>query len=70
MDVQRDAGLRPRPAVTMWKAMVRPILEYAAELWAGEIPRELARQAEQVQTDFPRGVLGLTNKIGIANSFV
>ena len=65
-----DAGLRPRSAVTLWKAMVRPILEYAAELWAGEIPRELARQAEQVQTDFARGVLGLTNKIGIANSFV
>lgn len=65
-----DAGLRPRSAVTLWKAIVRPVLEYAAELWAGEISRELVRQAEQIQTEFARGVLGLTKKFGIGNDVI
>ena len=56
---RRDAGLRPRSAVTLWKAIVRPILEYAAELWAGEIPKTLADRAEAVQTSFAKVILGL-----------
>lgn len=27
-----DKGMRPRTAVTLWQSMVRPLLEYAAEL--------------------------------------
>jgi hypothetical protein len=46
-----DKGLRPRSAMTLWKAIVRPILEYAAELWAGEIPLEMAKQT------LPKGCL-------------
>ena len=34
---RRDRGLRSRSAVTLWKAIVRPMLEYTAELWAGDI---------------------------------
>ena len=34
---RRDNGLLPRSAATLWKAIVRPVLEYAAELWAGDI---------------------------------
>ena len=50
--------------------MVRPVLEYASELWAGEISVELADKAEQVQTDFARGVLGLQGQRAISNDFV
>ena len=65
-----DQGIRPRSAVTLWKAIVRPILEYAAELWADEIPLDLIKKAEKVQTDFARGMLALTGKNAAANDFV
>ena len=63
-------GLRPRSAATMWKAMVRPILEYAAELWAGEISKKNCKAAEKIQTDFARAVLGLTGEWGVPNFLV
>ena len=43
---RRDEGIRPRSAATLWKAMVRPVLEYAAELWAGEVPEKLVVKAK------------------------
>ena len=67
---RRDKGIRPRSAATLWKAIVRPVLEYAAELWAGDISQELASAAEQVQTDFARGVLGLQGQRAVSNDFV
>ena len=67
---RRDAGIRPRSAATLWKAMVRPVLEYAAELWAGEIPKELVKTAEKVQTDFARAILGLQGQWGVPNVLV
>ena len=54
----------------MWKALVRPVLEYAAELWAGDIPQKLVKEAEKVQTDFARMVLGLKGKWGVSSDFV
>jgi len=66
---RRDNGLRPRSAMTLWKAMVRPIMEYAAELWAGEVSKELMAKVEKVQTDFARAILGVS-KIGVSNDFV
>ena len=62
---RRDRGLRPRAAVTMWQALVRPILEYAGELWAGEIPKSLEDRVEQVQTKFGKALLGLQDRIWI-----
>jgi hypothetical protein len=38
---------------------VRPVLEYAAELWAGDISKELTKRAEAVQISFARTILGL-----------
>ena len=67
---RRDVGLRPRSAVTMWKAVVRPILEYAAELWAGEISKAKANEIERIQTDFARAVLGLAGVHGVPNVLV
>ena len=67
---KQDQGLRPRSAATMWKAMVRPILEYAAELWAGEISKKNCKAAEKIQTDFARAVLGLTGEWGVPNLLV
>ena len=46
----------------LWKAIVRPMLEYTAELWAGDIAKEKVRKAEKIQTDFARAVLG---RVGI-----
>jgi hypothetical protein len=67
---RRDTGIRPRSAATLWKAMVRPVLEYAAELWSGEIPTSLAKKAEEIQTEFARAVLGLQGQWGVANVLV
>ena len=67
---RRDKGMRPRSAVTMWKALVRPIIEYAAEIWGGEISAALSDRMEKVQTDFGRAILGLKGHIGVANDFV
>ena len=38
-----DRGMRPRTAITLWQSMVRPLLEYASELWVGQVPTELTR---------------------------
>ena len=67
---RRDKGLRPRSAATLWKATVRPILEYAAELWAGEVPRSIVDGLEKIQTDFGRGVLGLKGQFAVPNVFI
>ena len=67
---RRDKGIRPRTAATLWKAMVRPVLEYASELWAGDATQELAKQAESMQTDFARAILGLQGQWAISNAFV
>jgi len=64
---RRDGGLRPRSAATLWKAIVRPVLEYAAEIWAGEIPGNLVTRAEAVQTTFARSVLGLVGCQSVSN---
>ena len=66
-----DKGLRPRTAVTLWQALVRPILEYASELWSGHIPGYLVDQAEKVQMIFLQGTLGLHgNGSGVPDEMV
>ena len=67
---RNDKGMQPRPARSYWMATVRPMLEYAAEIWAEEIPRDLVKQAEKIQTDFARGILGLHSADGISNDDV
>jgi len=63
-----DRGIRPRTAITLWQSLVRPILEYASEIWSGQIPRYLEQKAEAVQLKFLRGTLGLhKNGSGVAN---
>ena len=63
-----DRGMCPRTAATLWKSLVRPILEYASEIWSGQIPRHLQQKAEGVQLKFLRGTLGLhKNGSGVAN---
>jgi hypothetical protein len=64
---RRAGGLRPRAAAALWKAMVRPILEYAAEIWAGDITPSAATRAEAVQTNFARSMLGLVGCQSISN---
>ena len=66
---RRDEGIRPRSAGTLWKAIVRPVLEYASEVWAGEIPKNLADEAEKIQTDFARSILGI-GKRTVPNDFI
>ena len=67
---RRDQGIRPRSAATLWKAIVRPVLEYAAELWACDIPKTLLGRIEKIQTDFTRSLLGLHNKRRSSNDFL
>jgi hypothetical protein len=67
---RRDSGLRPRSASTLWQAIVRPVLEYASEIWAGDIPKNLAANAERVQTNFARSILGLVGCQSIPNDII
>jgi hypothetical protein len=63
-----DRGMRPRTAITLWQSLVRPILEFASEIWSGQIPRHLEQKAEAIQLKFLRGTLGLhKNGSGVAN---
>ena len=59
---RQDVGFRPRTAVTLWQAMVRPVLEYASEIWGGQVPEYAMNAAEGVQMSFLRGTLGLHSK--------
>ena len=66
-----DRGIRPRTAVTLWQALVRPLLEYASELWSGAITTDMVKRAERVQVTFLRGTLGLhENGSGVADEVV
>jgi hypothetical protein len=67
---RRDNGLLPRSCVTLWKAIARPVLEYAAELWAGDISKEFTKRAEAVQIDFARIILGLNGCQSIPDDFI
>ena len=63
-----DKGMRPRTAITLWKSLVRPKLEYACEVWNGQVPASLIKDTESVQLRFIRGVLGLhDNGSGVSN---
>ena len=69
--LRADRGMRPRTAVTLWQSLVRPLLEYASELWSGSISEANAKAAERVQMTFLRGTLGLhANGSGAANEVV
>jgi len=66
-----DRGMRPRTAVTLWQSLVRPLLEYACELWSGQLPEYLVQEAEQVQMVFLRGTLGLhSNGSGVSDDAI
>ena len=66
-----DRGMRPRTAVTLWQSLVRPLLEYASELWGGQTTQAQVLEAEAVQMTFLRGTLGLhANGSGVANEVV
>jgi hypothetical protein len=67
---RRDNGLLSRSAATLWKAIVRPVLEYAAELWAGDISKELTKRAEAVQISFAKTILGLNGCQSIPDDLI
>jgi hypothetical protein len=49
---RQDKGIRPRTAVTLWNSIVRPLLEYAAEMWGGIVTKDQEQSAELVLTTF------------------
>ena len=54
----RGGNLSVKAGVGLWKALVRPILEYAAEIWGdGEW-----EEAEKVQREMGRRILGVLEK--------
>jgi hypothetical protein len=66
-----NKGMRPRTAITLWQSLVRPTLEYASEIWAGQTTAAQAQKAEMVQMKFLRGTLGLHSKgSGVADEVV
>jgi hypothetical protein len=68
--VRRDSGMRARSACTLWRAIVRPKMEYAAELFGGDLTVAQAEAMEKVQTDFCRSVLGLHGVQRVSNDFL
>ena len=45
-------------------------MEYAAELWGGDITAGQAKDMEKIQTDFGRSILGLNGIKRVSNDFV
>ena len=45
----RRAGVPPKDLVTLYKAIIRPVLEYAAPVWHSSLPDCLFKDLEQVQ---------------------
>ena len=66
----QEAGLMPRTAAALWKTIVRPVLEYAAELWAGDIPSKLIDRAEKIQTNYAKSILGLVGCQSVPHDFL
>ena len=63
-----DKGIRSRTAVVLWQSIVRPLLEYASELWSGQVTSTEMKDIESVQTTFLRGTLGLhANGSGVSD---
>lgn len=60
----------PRTAAALWKSIVRPVLEYAAELWAGDIPTKLIDRAEKIQTNYAKSILGLVGCQSVPHDFL
>jgi hypothetical protein len=66
-----DRGIMPWTAVTFWKSLVLPLLEYGSELWGGNITATREEEAERVQMNFLRGTLGLhENGSGVADDVI
>ena len=64
-------SLPARIVVRQWIAMVRPIVEYGAELWHGEISKSWSKKLERLQRSLCSAVLKLqgnvaTFKVGYA----
>ena len=53
-------GLCPAVLRRLWMAEVRPQLEYACELWEGEISQTWVQKFESLQSQFCKAALGLT----------
>jgi hypothetical protein len=60
--------MRPRTAMLMWTAMVRPTLEYACELWSHGITASQEEKLEAMQVKFLKKILQLPS--GTASVFV
>ena len=54
-----SSGLRPRTMVYLWNSKCRPKLEYACELWQGEVSKRWEAKLESLQYDLYKATLGL-----------
>ena len=61
------AGLRAKSFVTLWKAEVRPVLEYGAEVWDGDgVAQAWVDKLEKLQYSFGKAVLGIKGNAAAA----
>jgi hypothetical protein len=51
--------LRPRTAIYVWNSLVRPILEYASELWAQELTMQQEDKLEKIPISFIKKTFNL-----------
>ena len=52
-------GIRPRTSRAQWQSGVRPVGEYACELWEGEISKNWSDKLESIQYSYCVAALGL-----------
>ena len=48
-----DRGMRSRTALTLWEAIARPLLEYASELWSGQVTEYSCAERRGCPDDIP-----------------
>ena len=60
MGIQRGC-LSVKAAINVWKALVRVIMEYGAEVWC-ECGNSLWEEAEKIQREMARRILGCSSK--------
>ena len=65
-------GLYPPAFIRQYNGVCRPLMEYACELWEGEISQSKVDQLEAVQSDFLRSVAslkGTPSAVGLRTEF-
>ena len=63
LQMRRDAKVRPRTAIYLFNAIVRPRLEFGCEVWSMSISKAKQKEIQSVFDDFNRRLLSMPSRI-------